>query len=90
MTEKVFYSRYYIFVLFKGKCMLETMISQQNLDAVRLQVDKGKRFVVLAHKNPDGDALGSSLALYHYLRSLGKEVLVVLPNAFPVLGAPGR
>ena len=83
MTEKVFYSRYYIFVLFKGKCMLETMISQQNLDAVRLQVDKGKRFVVLAHKNPDGDALGSSLALYHYLRSLGKEVLVVLPNAFP-------
>ena len=63
--------------------MTENMISQQNIDAVRVVVEGCKRFVVLAHKNPDGDAVGSSLALCHYLRSIGKEAAVVLPNSFP-------
>ena len=63
--------------------MLENLISQQNIDAVRRVVDGGNKFVVLAHKNPDGDAVGSSLALCRYLRSVGKEATVVLPNAFP-------
>lgn len=31
---------------------------------------------VFNHVNPDGDCIGSSLALYHYLRNLGKEVYV--------------
>ena len=64
--------------------MLEKMISQQNVDALRKVVANGRRFVVLAHKNPDGDAVGSSLAMYNYLRSIGKEAVVVLPNPFPV------
>ena len=59
------------------------MISQQNIDAVRPVVENGRRFVVLAHKNPDGDAAGSSLAMCRYLRSIGKEAVVVLPNPFP-------
>ena len=63
--------------------MLENMISQQNIDAVRPVVENGRRFVVLAHKNPDGDAAGSSLAMCRYLRSIGKEAVVVLPNPFP-------
>ena len=63
--------------------MLENIIPQENIDAVRRVVGNGSRFVVLAHKNPDGDAVGSSLAMYLYLRSIGKEAAVVLPNAFP-------
>ncbi len=63
--------------------MLENMISQQNIDAVRPVVENGRRFVVLAHKNPDGDAAGSSLAMCRYVRSIGKEAVVVLPNPFP-------
>lgn len=63
--------------------MLEKIILQENIDAVKRIVDAGTRFVVLSHKNPDGDAVGSSLALCHYLRSLGKECFVVLPNRFP-------
>ncbi len=63
--------------------MLENMISQQNIDAVRQVVENGRRFVVLAHKNPDGDATGSSLAMCRYLRSIGKDAVVVLPNPFP-------
>ena len=63
--------------------MLENLISQHNIDAVRQVVDRGNRFVMLAHKNPDGDAVGSTLAMFHFLRSLGKEAVVVLPNTFP-------
>ena len=63
--------------------MLENLISQQNIDAIRQVVENGRRFVVLAHKNPDGDAVGSTLAMCHFLLSMGKEAVVVLPNVFP-------
>ena len=72
-----------IFVTEKNIYMLENLIPQQNIDAVRQVVENGKRFVVLAHKNPDGDAVGSTLAVCRFLRSIGKETAVVLPNAFP-------
>jgi len=39
--------------------------------------------VLIPHKNPDGDAIGSSLGLWHYLREKGKEVTVVVPDNFP-------
>lgn len=63
--------------------MLEQLVTQENIDAVKEIVGRGERFVVLSHKNPDGDAVGSSLALCGYLRSLGKECVVLLPNMFP-------
>lgn len=63
--------------------MLDKLISQENIDAVDSVVERGRRFVILSHKNPDGDAVGSSIALSLYLRSIGKEAVVVLPNRFP-------
>lgn len=63
--------------------MLEWLIPQAQMEALRGVIDENERFVVVAHKNPDGDAVGSSLALMLYLRSLGKVADVVLPNAFP-------
>ena len=36
--------------------------------------------VITAHQKPDGDAMGSSLALYHFLIQLGHEVTVVSPT----------
>ena len=63
--------------------MLENIIMQSDIEAVAEFVETGRRFVVLSHKNPDGDALGSSLALCMYLRSLGKVCDVVLPNMYP-------
>ncbi len=41
------------------------------------------RVVIVTHKNPDGDALGSSLALAGVLRKLFHQVKVVLPNEYP-------
>ena len=63
--------------------MFKLIISQDSIDAVEKIISEKDKFVILSHKNPDGDALGSSLALYHYLKSRGKNVQVVLPNIFP-------
>ncbi len=42
-----------------------------------------KNIVVVGHKNPDGDAIGSCLGLGNYLRQKGHQVTVVMPNDFP-------
>jgi len=36
--------------------------------------------VITAHQKPDGDAMGSTLGLYHFLKQLGHEVTVVSPT----------
>ncbi len=42
-----------------------------------------RKIVITTHNNPDGDAIGSSLAMYHYLKRKGHRVDVVIPNMFP-------
>ncbi len=39
--------------------------------------------VILSHRNPDGDAIGSSLGLAHYLRRNGHSVHVIVPSEYP-------
>lgn len=46
-------------------------------------IDKAKKVVICAHVSPDGDAIGSTLALKHWLTGKGKQVTVVVPNIFP-------
>lgn len=43
-----------------------------------------ERIVLTCHVRPDGDAIGSTLGLYHLLRTLGKEATVVVPDKAPV------
>ena len=42
-----------------------------------------KNIVIVGHKNPDGDAIGASLALKHYLSKKGHHATVVMPNEYP-------
>jgi phosphoesterase RecJ-like protein len=51
----------------------DTAVLEQTADAIR----KRQRFVIASHVRPDGDAVGSSLAMALALRHLGKEVRVV-------------
>ena len=44
------------------------------------EIKKSNNIVLLCHNNPDGDAVGSTLAMYHILRKLGKEVDIVIEN----------
>ena len=46
-------------------------------------IQPAQHVVLLTHQSPDGDAMGSSLAMYHYIKSLGKDAQVIVPNAFP-------
>jgi phosphoesterase RecJ-like protein len=46
-------------------------------------VDKKHRFMITSHVRPDGDGLGSGLALYWMIRSLGKDATVILRDRVP-------
>jgi len=42
-----------------------------------------KKVVIVPHKNPDGDAMGSTLGLCNYLKKLGHSAIVIAPNDYP-------
>ncbi|TWR30307.1 bifunctional oligoribonuclease/PAP phosphatase NrnA [Mucilaginibacter pallidiroseus] len=46
-------------------------------------LDKPQKIVITTHHKPDGDAMGSSLGLYHYLIQLGHHVQVIAPTDYP-------
>jgi len=64
------------------------MVYSQLMDAVKIREVKEllrepKNIVLVAHKNPDGDAMGSALAMQHYLTKKGHSARTVLPNDVP-------
>jgi len=60
-----------------------SVIDKVSLDGIRNELSKKKKILITTHKSPDGDAVGSSLGLYHYLVALGHEVWVSIPDPFP-------
>lgn len=54
-----------------------------NIKEIKELLSSPKNIVITTHKNPDGDAIGSSLALHHYLVSLGHHSTVITPNEYP-------
>lgn len=46
-------------------------------------IGSGKSIVLVGHTNPDGDAIGSVSAMYHFLKQLGKQACMIVPNSFP-------
>jgi bifunctional oligoribonuclease and PAP phosphatase NrnA len=54
-----------------------------DFEAVKLLLDQPKNIVITTHRSPDGDAIGSSLGLYHILKAHGHSVDVIVPDQFP-------
>ena len=50
------------------------------IDNIKEEIFKANSIIVLTHEMPDGDAIGSSLAMYNTLKSLGKDVEIVMAN----------
>lgn len=50
------------------------------LDNIKEEIEKANKVVILTHESPDGDAVGSSLAMYQALKQMGKEVDLVIPE----------
>ena len=63
--------------------MLSKVIKQASIDHFHKWLERGEKFVIVSHISPDGDAVGSSLGLWHFLCSQGKTANVIVPNAFP-------
>jgi len=50
---------------------------------VRELLSQSNNIVIIPHKNPDGDAIGSTLGLHHFLKSMKKTSQVIVPNDYP-------
>lgn len=59
------------------------MIDKSKIEAFRALIAEPKNIVIVSHTNPDGDAIGSSLAMAGALKAQGHEVTCVVPNRFP-------
>jgi phosphoesterase RecJ-like protein len=59
------------------------MNNQQSISALMHLVHQRDSFLVSSHARPDGDAIGSSLAMLHLLEALGKKVIVAFADPIP-------
>ena len=50
------------------------------LDNILEEINKAQSIVIVTHENPDGDAIGSSLALYNALKDYGKNPDIIIPE----------
>lgn len=58
-------------------------MNSTSIDALKELLAAPQKIVIVPHKNPDGDAIGSTLALWHYLTDMGQEAVVIAPNDYP-------
>lgn len=62
---------------------MRRLVDNNTLNYLRSLVGHATNIVITCHLSPDGDAIGSSLALCRVLRNLGKSVDVVTPDMVP-------
>ncbi|GMT44935.1 MAG: exopolyphosphatase [bacterium] len=59
------------------------MFDPEEIEAVGRLLTVPQKIALISHKNPDGDTIGATLAMMHYLRKKGHEVTALVPNDFP-------
>ncbi len=62
---------------------MKVEIDLNHIESFKEIIGQSQRFVIVPHVNPDGDAIGSTLALRMVLTNMGKVADVVIPNEFP-------
>lgn len=63
--------------------MLKRIINEASIKQLRYRLERSDKIVITCHLSPDGDAMGSSLGLYHILSAIGKDVTVITPDVPP-------
>lgn len=58
-------------------------MNKAQIKELKAVLSQAQNIVIVPHKNPDGDAMGSTLALYHYLTEQGHDAKVIAPNDYP-------
>ena len=58
-------------------------MNEKDIQAIQLLLATPKKIAIIPHRSPDGDAMGSTLGLYHFLLKLNHQPIVIAPNDFP-------
>ncbi|MDR1848326.1 MAG: DHH family phosphoesterase [Bacteroidales bacterium] len=59
------------------------IFKDKDIKKTKALITKAQHIVIITHFNPDADAVGSSIALYYYLKAKKKEVTIIMPNFYP-------
>jgi len=58
-------------------------MTKREISEIKDLLKSPKKIVIVPHKNPDGDAMGSTLGLYHYLKLFNHDATIIAPNDYP-------
>ena len=58
-------------------------MNKQDSKSLQALLDKRPIITIIPHTSPDGDAIGSTLGLYHFLKNQGHDVQIIAPTDFP-------
>jgi bifunctional oligoribonuclease and PAP phosphatase NrnA len=58
-------------------------MNEKDIQALSELLATPKKIAIIPHRSPDGDAMGSTLGLYHFLLKLNHQPVVIAPNDFP-------
>jgi phosphoesterase RecJ-like protein len=62
---------------------MENSITEGLIRDIKAGIETSEKISIVMHHNPDGDALGASMGMYHLLKKLSKDVTVIAPNPYP-------
>jgi phosphoesterase RecJ-like protein len=62
--------------------MISKIIAEDLIHKVKKAISEVEKVAIVAHVSPDGDAMGAALGLWHYLMTIEKEPVVIVPTAF--------
>lgn len=62
---------------------MKSVLNTQNVSDFKHLIEEHDNIVLTCHMRPDGDAIGSTLGLYHLFKKLGKQAYVVVPDRLP-------
>ena len=57
--------------------------NEKDILTLKKFIENANTITLLSHNNPDGDAIGSTSAMFHYLKEKGKNVVTIFPNNPP-------
>jgi phosphoesterase RecJ-like protein len=58
-------------------------MSEEKIEQLINWVNESKEIIITAHKSPDGDSIGSSLGLYHFIKQFNSNVSICHPDEAP-------
>ena len=63
--------------------MISKIIGEDLVHRTKIEIENADNIVIITHVGPDGDAMGASLGLWHFLMTIEKTPQVIVPTPFP-------